>query len=269
MIIATGIKPFTNYPLQQAEQKRESLNQPYGMNNIALIYTKYNSLLVKRNNLVNFGKKIDFPADWPYAKEPCKMTEGNDYKKQMHNDFFNLLVKYVPQSGYKSVKDNETIVSVSCGLAQDALPANSYFGRKSNITESSKNTHYYGIDIDADQLKQADIFTRDENDKKFPWLDLIKGDARKMSLNPAIPKNVDVVIMRHPHIWHDSGICANIIEDSLKILRPGGIMIFTTYFDFEKDALLEKLKPMSGFKLTVDKKTGNYDDAYIVIIKKD
>lgn len=272
MIFATGAKPFTTYQLQKTKYKQENLNQPCGINNTALIDTKYNSLLVKKYNPVNFGEKINFPEDLPYAKEPCDIEKADipkRFRNRIQNDFFNLLVKYVPQSGYKPVKEDETIVSIGCGNAMEALPMSAYFGRKSNFIKGNENTHVYGIDNDAGELASANGYYGKDYEQKFPWLHLICDDARGISQNANIPKNVDVVIMRHPNICGNGGVCKNMIEDSLKILRPGGIMIFTTYWKQENEKLVEIIKNLPEVKITVDQETGNDQDSHILIIKKE
>jgi len=148
--------------------------------------------------------------------------------------FRKTLETYVGQAGYIA-PPNPRILDLGCGECHEAFVLSSYFGIQPDHLDSG-DVCVVGIDP-----KQRDIETASMNnpasDGRYKF---IVGDAR--CVKQLVDGEFDVAIARHPEISHITNIWREIFSETRDIMRPEGILISTTYADFE----LEELKKQVG-----------------------
>ena len=249
------------------------------------------SILVDLNHNQTFIKKINFCAELPKGLLPHEIPPGWSYSTvfdlekrskdiigEISRNYFNLLCKYVPMSGYKPVRENEVVVSIGCGSSNEFQALNSYFGRQPNTNSENKHLHVYGIDIDKETIELAERFYRKKLKSHFHF---INADATKIATNPAAPeeakRDVDVAVMGKPYIY-DKELWKKIVQSTLGLLREGGILVSTTDSISEHRAMQEIMEEL-GLKIAVNERSifssYQYDpertlncDSYILVVKK-
>ncbi len=227
-------------------------------------------------------------ADWPFsqtyvdnAPRPEFTTEIARAIDTVIRRYWNMLVKFVPLSGFKSPKNGKiTILNLGCGIAYDAIPTRAYFeGNKTYSESSGTKVQYYGVDIDAGAIDK-DIIVYGQT----PGYHFIKGDARYLDGMPELPAKVDVVVFRHPGPFLEEKervIWTDIFKAAIKKVKLGGRIIFSCTHKTEKQELLKILKGIKGYEIVLVKKNpfsvtvfseifdGEYGpDKWVVIAKR-
>ena len=67
--------------------------------------------------------------------------------------FWNMLVSYMPKSGFDYKHEVVHIIDIGCGVCKEAPVLNAYFGRKP-FGSFSENVYITGIDIDDQSINQ-------------------------------------------------------------------------------------------------------------------
>lgn len=149
---------------------------------------------------------------------------------------WNTLVTYVNQVPYHAPKEGTTILSLGCGRAEDAIVLRAFFGDRPFGSPGQK-ARYIGIDAEEKAIEGARLM----NDSHEPQTTLIKGDATDLSRILEVPKQVDVVMLRHQQISASKEVWGKMLEEGYARLRPGGILICTSYSDVEDEMLQKEL----------------------------
>ncbi len=184
--------------------------------------------------------------------------------------YWNTLVEYIPKSGWRPPRDGKlTILDLGCGDAYYAVVLRAYFeGNNLYSNDRGRKVNYIGVDISTGDIAKARGHYRSS-----PAYHFVLGDAREIAGMPQIAGQADLVVIRHPDL---GAAWSEIFQAAQKKLRPGGLMIFSTFVMGEKDVLLEMLKDVPGLEIVVAEKNhclrGNEPlgtpDGYIVIAKK-
>ncbi len=153
--------------------------------------------------------------------------------------FWNMLVTYIPKSGYLLANDFIKILDIGCGKCREAAVLNSFFGQN-NFNQPNPNVVITGIDIRNGFLEEA----KEENKYSPFTLRLINGDAARLSEYPEIPSRVDVVIIRHQEMINDKKLWTQIFKEAIEKMSDSGLGIITSYTNSEHDLAVKKLKSL-------------------------
>ena len=184
-----------------------------------------------------------YDTDAPMVPPMRIMADGTesllDYKNQ-GDEFKKLFIKYA------NLEPTSAILDLGCGIGRCAVPLTGYL---------HSYGQYRGLDVDAKAIKWCqERITKRYRNFIFAPLDVyssIYNPAGKTKaseiLLPCSDRSFDLVIAMSlfSHLFVDEA--ANYFKECLRILRPGGKMLFTAYvLNKESEELIAAGK---GFKL--------------------
>jgi len=162
--------------------------------------------------------------------------------------FWNTLIHFVNKTEFTLPQDRLTQVLVlGCGKCREGKALNNFFGGE-RIGDNSSRAKVIGIDIDQRAIEEAieghkvPDFSKPVTTLFLPSnFEFIHGDATRLDQYEQIPKQVDVVVVRHQQISSSEEIWGSIFEQALERVSPDGIVILTSYSDSEHKMLMKKL----------------------------
>ncbi len=79
-----------------------------------------------------------------------------------------------------------------------------------------------------------------------PGVEFVADDATKLAGYREIPREYDLIFLRHQNVWHDREIWRRIYEFALTRLPEHGYLVITSYFDREHLIALDLLKTLGA-----------------------
>lgn len=176
--------------------------------------------------------------------------------------FWNMLVEFVPRSDFRPPQDRPTVIlDLACGRCDEGIELAKFFGGKNKIGEGKigdEDAELYGIDSDPELIEDAKynngkmvITERSFNRELTPNYHFEVGDATNLDTFPSLPSQADVVIIKHQQMvgGPDYGYSdetaketwGKIFQQALERISPGGIVIITSYSEFENQNLVKLL----------------------------
>ena len=177
--------------------------------------------------------------------------------------FWNMLVEFVPKSGFRPPQDRPTVIfDLACGRCDEGIELAKFFGGKNKIEEGKigdEDAELYGIDFVPELIEDAKynngkgiIDERGYHRELATNYHFEVGDATNLDASPPLPSQADVVVIRHQQMvggpdydFSDTKaieVWRRIFSQALKRVSPEGIIIITSYYDFEKKDLIQLLK---------------------------
>lgn len=144
------------------------------------------------------------------------------------SEYRSALERYAPVPealGDKKVR----ILSLGCGIGDDAPPLLEHFGRRKG---SAGLAEYTGVDRDGQSIELA-MRTREGENCTF-----IRADAR--SLWGVVEGEFDVLVFAHPHMALEG--VSTMIREGMAVHRRGGLLIATFYREDEMTHFHEIVK---------------------------
>ena len=123
-----------------------------------------------------------------------------------------------------------SVLNLACGRADET-------GALAAALAPAEIAHYLGIDLRADTIAEA----------ARRWIlpggqiEFRCGDASAIERMRLI-SSVDLIFIRHQNYWDDPVVWDRMLENGLKVLKPDGLLVCTSYFDREHELLLASLK---------------------------
>lgn len=139
-----------------------------------------------------------------------------------------MLRKYLPQTDFQTTEPL-SVLSLACGDDHEASTIEHYFNPASN------QAYHVGIDRD-----QESILTARGLYLKHPNYHFIRGDLAKRSTLKQLEKfatQYDLLIMRHAPIMPEGDLWQRVLLNYSQYLRPGGLLLITTYYKEELETL--------------------------------
>jgi len=177
--------------------------------------------------------------------------------------FWKMLETFIPQLEY-SIPEKPKILDLGCGVCYEGLVLSAYFGGKP-YGYNSENVLIVGIDIDKKEIERAKREYERLDTKTMKWVPMpnfkfICGDARNLKelinadqdLKELVSDGFDIVVVRHPNIAENSQIWEDILRKAYDLMKQDGLLIATSYIDFEH-RMLESLLMKIGYEILINK----------------
>ena len=180
-----------------------------------------------------------------------KVLEGARETGNNRKRFWNMLVSTVERVGYKPPQERQTtILDLGCGKCEEGIVLSAFFAG-GNFGSSSENVKLIGVDIKEEDIERAisSNSSPDFSEKitKYvlpPNYEFIVGDATNLDQYQQIPKEVDVVVIRHEQISDNEQTWAKIFQQAIQRVSKDGIIIITSFSDIEHKMLIEALRKL-------------------------
>lgn len=133
------------------------------------------------------------------------------------------------------------VLNLACGRADETGVL------LSSIAPLAEDLFYLGIDLRPVEIAEA----------KSRWipaappgwqLDFRAGDASRTDRMKQLPP-FDLVFIRHQNYWHDPATWLVLFRNALAALKPGGLLVITSYFDREHELAMACLLECGASKL--------------------
>ena len=133
------------------------------------------------------------------------------------------------------------VLNLACGRADETGVL------LSAVAPLAGELFYLGIDLRPVEIAEA----------KSRWipaappgwqLDFRAGDASRTDRMKQLPP-FDLVFIRHQNYWHDPATWLVLFRNALASLKPGGLLVITSYFDREHELAMACLSQCGGRKL--------------------
>lgn len=123
-----------------------------------------------------------------------------------------------------------SVLNLACGRADET-------GALAAALAPAEIAHYLGIDLRADAIAEA------ARRWALPGgqIEFRCGDASAIERMRLI-SSVDLIFIRHQNYWDDPVVWDRMLENGLKVLKPDGLLVCTSYFDREHELLVAALK---------------------------
>jgi SAM-dependent methyltransferase len=204
-----------------------------------------------------------------YSERNTTDVSAEDYREMLRASaergeesvrFWNMLVTTVNKSGYLPPQGRKTeILDIGCGTCEEGdLLAKFFAGQDLGNLVSPDRANFTGIDIDPESIEKAKENHSRFEDGSYPIklpkiFSFIKADATKLEKYKKVPKEVDVVIIRHQQLAGDSDfdveeareIWTIIFKKALERLAENGIILITSYTDIEHEELKDILSKLN------------------------
>jgi len=162
-----------------------------------------------------------------------------------------MLVATVARSGYKPPQGRQTIIlNLGCGRCKEGIVLSAFFGGE-NFGSSSENVKLIGVDIKQKNIESAiRLYSLPDFSEKVtkhvlrPNYEFIVGDATNLDRYQQIPKEVDVVVIRHQQISDNEQTWVKIFQQAIQRVSKHGIIIITSFSDIEHQMLIEALQKL-------------------------
>src|SRR3989344_3917981 len=136
-----------------------------------------------------------------------KVLEGARETGNNRERFWNMLVSTIERAGYKPPQERQTtILDLGCGRCEEGIVLSAFFGGE-NFGGSSENVKLIGVDIKQEDIGRAiSSYSSPDFSEKItkyvlpPNYEFIVGDATNLDQHQQIPREVDVVVIRHEQI---------------------------------------------------------------------
>lgn len=172
-----------------------------------------------------------------------------------NNIYWNVLCQTFSRIEAQPKKKGR-VLSVACGRLQEWQVISDFFQTKD----------VYGIDIDAEQIKDAQ-----QMNANIPQSNLEVWDAT--NIQKTFREKFDVILLRHPHPTEDIRMWQKILQSTIEMLEKDGLLILTT-FSLSELQIMIKMLLFIGVRIplvTENKHPHNLlkmYDAYICVIQK-
>lgn len=123
-----------------------------------------------------------------------------------------------------------SVLNLACGRADET-------GALAAALAPAEIAHYLGIDLRADAIAEA------ARRWALPGgqIEFRCGDASAIERMRLISA-VDLIFIRHQNYWDDPVVWDRMLENGLKVLKPDGLLVCTSYFDREHELVVAALK---------------------------
>jgi len=145
------------------------------------------------------------------------------------------------------------LLNLACGHCEEAAVLAAFFSR------NGRRVRFFGMDVRDREVETANrryeatenVFRKlgvpklrgDEGEGEAQF---IADDATKLGGYREIPREFDLIFLRHQNVWHDRDIWRRIYEFALARLPAHGYLIITSYFDREHLIALDLLKTLGA-----------------------
>lgn len=151
------------------------------------------------------------------------------------------------------------LLNLACGHCEEAAVLAAFFGR------GGRKVRFFGMDVRDREVETArrryaateEAFRklgvptlRGDADQRELAAEFIADDATKLAGYREIPREYDIIFLRHQNVWHDRDIWRRIYEFALARLPAHGYLIITSYFDREHLIALDLLKTLGADVIT-------------------
>ena len=139
------------------------------------------------------------------------------------------------------VPPKPALLNLACGRADETGVL------LSSVAPLAEELFYLGIDLRPAEIAEA----------KARWLplappgwqlDFRAGDASRTDRMKQLPP-FDLVFIRHQNYWHDPATWLVLFKNALGSLKPGGLLLITSYFDREHELAMACLAQCGALKL--------------------
>ena len=172
--------------------------------------------------------------------------------------FWNMLVDKVHQTGFELPQGKTVeVLDLACGACEEGRALNSFFGGRI-YPGFSPDVNLAGIDVDAESIENAKyngrVWDEQKRENYLPEnMHFIVGDGTRLEDYPEIPKQADVVIIRHQQLVGDPDrlqeeseeIWRKIFSQAFERVRPEGIVIITSHDEYQNDYAKKVLESLS------------------------
>jgi len=165
--------------------------------------------------------------------------------------FWETLKEVFGERDFKGRKPKSTtVLNLACGFCEESRLISAFFssGIPGIPTEQVK---FFGIDYDKGAIETAitssralDPFFYSERFSLSINATFVCGDATNLDAYPEIPKEIDIMIVRHQFIARAPIEFEKMVAGALKRLKPTGLMLFTSFADSEQSLLTEMLNQL-------------------------
>lgn len=225
------------------------------------------------------------------------------YKQERDLDVLsNTFISVFERIGYELPKERSVeILDVACNDCPEKLILQDFFSGENYINNKTSEfpAHFFGIDIDEEVIleERKKLNEMREHDSKLNDkilnIKLVSGDAQYLEKCRELPKEVDIVFIRHPQFvekesYNGREVWQNIFKSSLKKLNQNGLLVVTFYgltnnFSstlefYDKEIFEEVIKNISGFEVLISEENshslkefsdiGLIKDAFVVVLRK-
>ena len=162
-----------------------------------------------------------------------------------------MLVSTIERAGYKPPQERQTtILDLGCGKCEEGIVLSAFFAG-GNFGNSSENVKLMGVDIKKEDIERAiSSYSSPDFSEKItkyvlpPNYEFIVGDATNLDQYQQIPREVDVVVIRHEQISDNEQTWAKIFQQAIQRVSKDGIIIITSFSDIEHKMLIEALRKL-------------------------
>ena len=158
-----------------------------------------------------------------------------------------------PPGTPRSSEETVNLLNLACGHCEEAAVLAAFFGRE------GRRVRFYGMDVRDREIETArrryhateDAFRKlgvpklrgDDGEGEALF---IADDAQRLDGYREIPREFDLIFLRHQNVWHDRDIWRRIYEFALARLPAHGYLVITSYFDREHLIALDLLKTIGA-----------------------
>ncbi len=122
------------------------------------------------------------------------------------------------------------VMNLACGRADET-------GALAAALAPAKIGFYLGIDLRPETIAEAQArWALPDGEIEFRC-----GDAAATHRMRQLPL-FDLILIRHQNYWHEPVVWDRLLENALNGLKPGGLLVSTSYFDREHELLVAALK---------------------------
>lgn len=137
--------------------------------------------------------------------------------------------------------ESPAILNLACGRADETGVL------LTTAAPFAKELFYLGIDLRP--VEAAEGKARWVPAAPPGWqLDFRAGDASRTDRMKQLPL-FDLVFIRHQNYWHDPATWLVLFRNALGALKPGGLLVITSYFDREHELAMACLQECGATKL--------------------
>lgn len=122
------------------------------------------------------------------------------------------------------------VMNLACGRADET-------GAVAAALAPATIGFYLGIDLRPDTIAEAQA----RWDLLDGEIEFRCGDAAATNRMRQLPV-FDLIFIRHQNYWHEPVVWDRLLENALNGLKPGGLLVCTSYFDREHELLVAALK---------------------------
>ena len=182
--------------------------------------------------------------------------------------FWNLLEDGLGRTGYRRPSGEEIrLLNLACGPCFEGAVLASFFERSGSPGASRNTVRFFGMDLRGKEIDDAkrryattekvfkglglpSLHESDPTKPNHSSVEFFADDATRLVGYREIPKEFEIIFLRHQNVWHDRLIWQRIYEFALARLGSDSMLIITSYFDREQLIALDLLKTLGARLLT-------------------